>query len=249
MARARTLKPGFFANERLAECEPLARILYQGLWCHADREGRLEDRPKRLKAEILPYDECDLGLLFEQLETQGFIVRYRIEENNYIQVVNFTKHQNPHPKETASSIPEISGRENKRQDTELPERAGPSPLPSVSPLPIPISVLRTAPRGAHEKPEPLKPLDLDKAYWETGKAFLIANSVPPERAGGLLGRWRKNHGREAVVAALARAEAESASEVVSFVEGCLRSSGNGKRDGPATGIAAGFAAALAERRG
>ena len=107
------------------------------------------------------------------------------------------------------------------------------------------SVLRTA----LAKPPVLKPLDLDKAYWETGKAFLVANSVPPERAGGLLGKWRKQWGREAVVAALARAEAENPSEVVSFIEGTLRV-GNGKqRYGPATGIVEGFAAALAERRG
>lgn len=94
--------------------------------------------------------------------------------------------------------------------------------------------------------KPLRPLDLDKAYWETGKAFLEANGVPPQRSGGLLGKWRREFGREAVVAALARAEAESPSETVAFIEGCLRST-NGKRFGPATGIAAGFADALQAR--
>ena len=52
--RARNLKPGFFKNDALAECDPLARILFEGLWCMADREGRLECHPKRIKAEILP---------------------------------------------------------------------------------------------------------------------------------------------------------------------------------------------------
>ena len=28
-----------------------------GLWTQADREGRLEDRPMRLKASLFPYDE------------------------------------------------------------------------------------------------------------------------------------------------------------------------------------------------
>ena len=37
--RARNLKPGFFKNETLAEIEPLGRLLFQGLWCMADREG------------------------------------------------------------------------------------------------------------------------------------------------------------------------------------------------------------------
>lgn len=105
MARARNIKPGLFANEVLAECEPLARILFTGLWTIADREGRLEDRPKRIKAEILPYDECDCDRLLSQLALRGFIVRYTAGGIQYLQVLNFTKHQNPHVKEAASIIP------------------------------------------------------------------------------------------------------------------------------------------------
>lgn len=105
MARARNIKPGFFANEILAECEPLARILFAGLWCIADRAGRMEDRPKRIRAELLPYDHCDADRLLEQLEEHGFILRYEVCGNRYIQVLNFGKHQNPHIKESASSIP------------------------------------------------------------------------------------------------------------------------------------------------
>jgi len=68
MARARNIKPGFFMDDVLAEIEPLGRILFAGLWCIADREGRLEDRPKRIKAEVLPYDECDMDNLLEHSE-------------------------------------------------------------------------------------------------------------------------------------------------------------------------------------
>ncbi|HHV63842.1 MAG TPA: DnaD domain protein [Peptococcaceae bacterium] len=105
MARARNIKPGFFLNDELAECDPLARLLFAGLWCIADREGRLEDRPKRIKAEVLPYDDCDVDQLLEQLAKHGFIIRYEVDGNQYIQVTNFSKHQNPHVKEAASIIP------------------------------------------------------------------------------------------------------------------------------------------------
>jgi len=105
MARARNIKPGFFTNDVLAECSALARILFQGLWCHADREGRMEDRPRKLKAEILPYDECNTEELLCQLESRGFIVRYSHGSERFIQVVNFCKHQNPHVKESESTIP------------------------------------------------------------------------------------------------------------------------------------------------
>lgn len=105
MPRARNVKPGFFKNELLAECEPLARILFEGLWCEADREGRLEDRPRRLKAEYLPYDDCDVDALLAQLAVRGFIVRYIIDGRAFIAVPMFTKHQNPHVREPASTIP------------------------------------------------------------------------------------------------------------------------------------------------
>lgn len=106
MARSRNIKPGFFANDLLAEINPLGRLLFIGLWTMADREGRLEDRPKRIKAELLPYDDCDINALLTALHASGFIVRYEVAGERFIQIAKFTKHQNPHIKEPASSIPE-----------------------------------------------------------------------------------------------------------------------------------------------
>lgn len=109
MARARNIKHGFFTNDRLAECDPLARILFAGLWTIADREGRLEDRPKRIKAELLPYDDCNGDSLLAQLAEAGFIQRYKSGGSSYIQITNFLKHQNPHVKEAPSTIPAPEG--------------------------------------------------------------------------------------------------------------------------------------------
>lgn len=105
VARARNIKPGFFTNDALAEIEPLGRLLFAGLWCIADREGRLEDRPKKIKAQTLPYDDCDIDSLLSALCSRGFVLRYKSGENYYIQIVNWHKHQNPHVKEQASTIP------------------------------------------------------------------------------------------------------------------------------------------------
>lgn len=104
MARSRNIKPGFFKNETLAECQPLARLLFAGLWCLADREGRLEDRPKRIRVELLPYDDGSVDEMLTELHEAGFIVRYEAGGNRFIQVMNFTKHQTPHHKEQASTI-------------------------------------------------------------------------------------------------------------------------------------------------
>ena len=105
MARARNIKPGFFQNDLLAEITPLGRLLFAGLWTIADRAGRLEDRPKRIKAAVLPYDECDVDELLSELEQKAFVVRYCVESERFIQVQNFVKHQNPHCKEPESTIP------------------------------------------------------------------------------------------------------------------------------------------------
>jgi hypothetical protein len=105
MPRARNIKPGFFINEELAECDLAARLLFIGLWCLADREGRLKDRPKRIGAFVFPYEHYDIDDLLNQLYARGFIVRYEANGEKYIQIVNFKKHQNPHIREAESEIP------------------------------------------------------------------------------------------------------------------------------------------------
>ena len=105
MARARNIKPGFFTNEELVDIDPLGRLLFIGLWMLADREGRLDDRPKKIKMEIFPCDNCDVDSLLSQLHDKGFILRYEANEEKYIQIVNFSKHQNPHRNEKPSEIP------------------------------------------------------------------------------------------------------------------------------------------------
>lgn len=91
--RIRTIKPSFFTNEELAACSPLARLAFIGLWLAADREGRLEDRPGRLKVEILPYDDADMDEILRELEGGDFIIRYEAEGKPLLAVKTFTLHQ------------------------------------------------------------------------------------------------------------------------------------------------------------
>ena len=105
MARTRNIKPGFFTNEELAEIEPLGRLLFAGLWTIADREGRIEDRPKRIKVAILPYDDCDVDALLEELHNRGFITRYKVNGGSYLEITNFAKHQHIVGTEAKSDIP------------------------------------------------------------------------------------------------------------------------------------------------
>lgn len=107
--RSRNIKPNFFKNEKLAGLKPHARLLFIGLWCMADREGRLEDRPLRIKAELFPYENVKVHDLLNDLWKSGFIVRYKMEsndlKNDLIQILKFKVHQNPHVNERASVLP------------------------------------------------------------------------------------------------------------------------------------------------
>lgn len=107
--RARNLKPGFFKNPELAELPVEARLLFAGMWCMADKAGRLEDRPRKIKIEVFPADSFEVEPLLEALEGKGLILRYAVDGAGYIQVLKFTKHQNPHKTEAESKIPPPPG--------------------------------------------------------------------------------------------------------------------------------------------
>lgn len=119
MARSRNIKPSFFKNDELAELNPLARLLFIGMWSIADFKGDFVWREKRVKVEILPYDNCDVKELAINLDKSGFIRFYSDEELIYCNVVNFAAHQNPHKNERAkgSEIPEFT--ESMRQAIDL----------------------------------------------------------------------------------------------------------------------------------
>lgn len=83
-------------------------LLFMGLWILADREGRLNDRPKRITALLFPYGQHEpsaVDNMLEDLSSHGFIIRYSVGPDKYIQVADWRKWQNPRPSESASIIP------------------------------------------------------------------------------------------------------------------------------------------------
>ena len=190
MARARNIKPGFYANEDLAECSVWARYIFPGLWMLADREGRLEDRPKRIKGELLRYDNVDVEPLLFELEKRGFIVRYAVGERQLIQVAAFDKHQNPHHREAPSLLPAPSSRGLEVGDTTAEPKpspsdesqaqgdadASPGPAPgSAQPTPVPAvlipdSLIPDSQRQAYADSEPQH---LDKLDAEVAEIYRL----------------------------------------------------------------------------
>jgi hypothetical protein len=130
MARARSLKPSFFTDDKIAALPPIGRLLFQGLWCVADREGRLEDKPKRIKVECLPYDKVNVENLLGLLEQLQFIIRFEAGGKSYIQIRNFLRHQEPHYKERASNIPAPKGYESPTKSKATQVNVEPTITPS-----------------------------------------------------------------------------------------------------------------------
>ena len=104
--RSRNIKPGLFKNEILGEADPIYTLLFAGLWTLADKEGRLECRPKKIKAELFPYrPELDVSMALAWLKHESFITVYESSIGEVIQINNWKKHQSPHHKEAESELP------------------------------------------------------------------------------------------------------------------------------------------------
>jgi hypothetical protein len=173
MARTRNIRPGFFTNDALGELQPVVRLLFAGLWTVADREGRLLDRPKRLKAELLAYDHLNVDKALDELADRGFIERYECKGQRCIQVHNWRKHQHPHPREDASVLPAPHGYE-----------AGPGLTTGSSPEP-----------DLNDSPEPdpgAPPARLVASSSSSSRSFNSLREDPPTPQGGRHGRKRRN---------------------------------------------------------
>ena len=117
MLRSRIISPGIATNETLAQLGPQAILLFERLWMLADREGRLENRPARIRAEAFPYwPDFPVEDLVEKLRKSGFITCYNSPKLPLIAINTFKTHQNVHPHEAKSVLPpppKTSGRPRK----------------------------------------------------------------------------------------------------------------------------------------
>lgn len=128
MARQRTLHPDFFTDERVVAVSAFARLMFQGLWCLADREGRLEDKPLQLKMRLFPADAVDGAVLVAELVGVGLVVRYEVEGRSYLSIPNFGKRQHVHPKEVPTKLPPppkvMDGEETRAEPPSMEQKPG-----------------------------------------------------------------------------------------------------------------------------
>jgi hypothetical protein len=112
--RIRTVKPEFWKSESNGRLSRDARLLFIGLFNHADDQGRFRANPALIRAELFPYDD-DLtlaaiqGMLTELSVNDHQIVLYDgINGDKYGWIPSFRTHQlvnRPQP----SKLPEYKG--------------------------------------------------------------------------------------------------------------------------------------------
>lgn len=219
MARARNIKPGFYANEELASCSIHARYIFPGLWMQADRAGRLEDRPLRLKAAIMPYDPVDMDALLNELENAGLIERYETDGCRYIWIKNFEKHQNPHVREPESTIPAPC----KHSASTIPAPCENSSSPADSPLLIPDSPVHIFPasQGATAP--------VDQQLFSRGLDILKARGVEEKNARSFVGLMRKRVGDVKAMELLLMADDQDISNPLAWLTRALEPRKEGHR--------------------
>ena len=109
--RQRMIKPEFFSSESMADCSPMARLCFIGLWCCADDEGRMRFQPRALRKDIFGLDEVSIedivGYLVE-LENVGCIAFYTDGQDVVLSIPNFLTYQTIN-RPSKSNVPDVKG--------------------------------------------------------------------------------------------------------------------------------------------
>lgn len=99
--RIRSIKPEFWRSSDISELAIEDRLLFIGLWSYVDDNGVGLDKLSSITADLFADDlEQDPGETFarvsrglQHLSASGRILRYTLENVDYLSVTNWTKHQ------------------------------------------------------------------------------------------------------------------------------------------------------------
>lgn len=119
MPRIRTVKPEFWADEKVSKLPRDARLLFLGLFNFADDAGRMRGNPMLIRAQVFPYDtDIDSESLLRALAESSLIVRYEVEGESYLWIRNFNKHQKiDKPSESVLPAPQTASRQTRSPKT------------------------------------------------------------------------------------------------------------------------------------
>lgn len=226
MARIRTIKPGFFANEGLATVSEPAQILAGGLLCYADDEGYFNANPLLVKAAVFPLREPSesIPLMLDALAKIGY-VRFGVgrDGRRYGYIIKFSEHQKVSHAipskiktliaiwEDSGSIPEDSGR-IPEDSVKTPEVLRPE-LNRIEKEFTPLTPQRGATAESLASQKDKNP-ELDITPAESGQSLCMLL--------GISGMQRRAIARDACAAVKRRKPEMRFTEIPEFVQGIWR---------------------------
>lgn len=106
------IDPSFWTDEKLGTLSPYVRLLFMGLISQADDDGRLNGHPALIRSLIFPYDMDitvnDVEEWLASLHERNVILRYEVDHQKYIAVINFSKHQTINKKQDSKLPPPVN---------------------------------------------------------------------------------------------------------------------------------------------
>ena len=96
MPRIRTIQPNFAHSNSITHLSRDARLLFVQLWTVVDDCGRARLSLADLASRLYPLDDDAPALLpgwLGELEREGCLERYTVDEVDYLRIVNWRKHQ------------------------------------------------------------------------------------------------------------------------------------------------------------
>lgn len=174
--------------------------------------------------EVLPLlEELDANHVFSR-DRKGRIYNRRMvrdAKNRVLSVKSGKKGGNPRllqPPDNDDGIP----------DPLTPTDNGEGSAPRARPLPLPLPKKESKEDSEADASAGTSPAaDPVKAMWDRGLQVLIEGGCAEKKARPLIGKWRREFGDAALMAAIASAEDDRATEPIAFISGCLAHSRNG----------------------
>lgn len=108
MARIRTIKPSFWADEAVADLSRDARLVLIGLISSADDEGRFLASHSAVAGYLFPHDDIAptrLRKWLDEIEQTGIVRFYSVNRREYGAFPKWKKHQRI-SKPSPSALPE-----------------------------------------------------------------------------------------------------------------------------------------------
>ena len=98
MSRKRMISPEFYTDEKVLDLPIPGRLLFIGMWNHADDEGILKNSPKQLKVQVYPADESiTINVIIEYIEKMAELKLVtkgtNIDDSPLLKITKWLDHQ------------------------------------------------------------------------------------------------------------------------------------------------------------